>query len=135
MTIDSKPALVSAPKDVIIHFLEDTRNLIHLLPQDNISDFQADISSCSFKAQGGIFTIALHQNGKEGNEKLFLKSGEGSPFPFDLTINLKDVSEFQTEGHIHFSGEVNMFMKMMVERPLTSLFNYMSKQLQEYFQR
>ena len=81
--------------------------------------------------QGGI-TISLVQDGMEGSDKLFLKSGEKSPFPFRLTINLTEI-EPGTEGNIHFDGEVNMFLKMMVEKPLGNLFNYMSKKLQEYY--
>jgi hypothetical protein len=37
------------------------------------------------------------------------------------------------EGYIHFDGEVNMFLKMMVETPLTNLFNYMSNKMKEHF--
>ena len=66
------------------------------------------------------------------HEKLFLISGEGTPFPFKLTANLKAIDE-ETEGYIHFDGKVNMFLKMMVEKPLTNLFNYMSEKLAEYF--
>ena len=36
-------------------------------------------------------------------------------------------------GLIAFDGEVNAFLKMMVERPLTNLFNYMSTKLVEQF--
>jgi hypothetical protein len=38
-----------------------------------------------------------------------------------------------TEGYIQFDGEVNTFLKLMVERPLTSLFNFMSEKLKEQF--
>ena len=81
-------------------FLKDANNLIHLLPQDKISDFKSTDTECSFKVQGGVI-ISLIQDGQEGNEKLFLKSGSGSPFPFKLTINLVAVDE-NTEGYIHF---------------------------------
>ena len=64
--------------------------------------------------------------------EIFLKSGKKSPFPFKLTLfnTLKDEG---IEGYIHFDGEVNMFLKMMVEKPLTNLFNLMSKKLSEHF--
>jgi len=131
MTLDSEKVIVNASKKEIIDFLKDANNLIHLLPQDNISDFKSDENQCSFKVQGGII-ISLIENGFEEN-KLFLKSGEKSPFPFDLTIDLTDIEE-GTEGFIHFDGKVNMFLKMMVEKPLGNLFNYMSQKLKEKFQ-
>ncbi len=131
MTLDSEKVIVQASQNEIIDFLKDANNLIHLLPQDNISDFKSDENQCSFKVQGGII-ISLIENGYEEN-KLFLKSGEKSPFPFDLTIHLTEL-ENATEGYIHFDGKVNAFLKMMVEKPLKNLFNYMSNKLKERFQ-
>lgn len=131
MTIDSEKVNVNASSEEISIFLRDANNLIHLLPQDKISDFKSTTEECSFKVQGGII-ISLVQDGFEGTDKLFLKSGEKSPFPFRLTVNLKELEE-GTEGFIHFDGEVNMFLKMMVEKPLGNLFNYMSTKLKEYY--
>lgn len=131
MTINSTKVHINASPDTIISFLKDANNLIELLPQDKISDFKSSTEECSFKVQGGVI-ITLVQDGIEGNEKLFLRSGEKSPFPFKLTINVSK-SESGSEGFIHFDGEVNMFLKMMVETPLTNLFNYMSNKLNEKF--
>ncbi|MBM3184941.1 MAG: hypothetical protein FJZ67_01455, partial [Bacteroidetes bacterium] len=119
-------------KEEIISFLSISENLWLILPQDKISDFKADKESCSFKVQGGI-TISLVQNGNEDN-KLFLKSGEKTPFPFNLTIHLIENGSL-TDGHIHFDGEVNAFLKMMVEKPLSALFNYMSEKLKSHFEQ
>ncbi len=130
MKIESTKVSVNANEATLKSFLTDANNLIHLLPQDNIKDYQADETQCSFKVQGGV-TITLVQDGQEEG-KIFLKSGEKSPFPFRLTIHLNEQQEV-TEGYIAFDGEVNMFMKMMVEKPLTNLFNYMSNKLQQQY--
>lgn len=131
MKIESTKVDVNATPSIIYNFLKDSNNLIHLLPKDNISDFKSDEEQCSFKVQGGV-TITLVQNGGEEPNKLFLKSGEKLPFPFNLTINIDQIDD-KSNGFIVFDGEVNMFLKMMVEKPLTNLFNYMAKKLQEYF--
>lgn len=130
MILKSDEVNVNASSEEIINFLKDANNLIHLLPQDKISDFKSDENQCSFKVQGGII-ISLIENGHEAN-KLYLKSGEKSPFPFKLTIDLTEEGA-TTKGYIHFDGEVNMFLKMMVEKPLLNLFNYMSKKMVEHF--
>lgn len=131
MKIDSTKALVNAPAQEVYDFLMNTENLYHILPQDKISDWKADNSSCSFKVQGG-FTIALIRTESEAPSKIVMKSGEKAPFPFLLTVFLED-KDGQTEGYISFDGEVNAFMKMLVEKPLTNLFNYMSFKLQKYY--
>lgn len=133
MKIISNKVTVAALKSDVLNFLADSNNIIHLLPQDKISDFTSTTEQCSFKVQGGVI-ISLIQNGSEENERLFLKSGQGSPFPFVLTIHLSENSE-NTIGYIEFNGEVNMFLKMMVEKPLTNLFNYMSDKLRENFEK
>ncbi len=131
MILKADTITVNADRNTIHQFLGDSNNMIHLLPQDKISDFTSNEESCSFKVQGGI-TISLVQNGTDGLDKLFMKSGEKSPFPFKLSIVMIDKGD-QTEGYIEFDGEVNAFLKMMVERPLSNLFNFMSKKLVEQF--
>ncbi len=131
MTIDSQKVQITADQQTIADFLSDAQNLIHLLPQDKITDFKADANQCSFKVQGGI-TISLVEDGTDGPSQLFLKSGDASPFPFRLTIHTAP-NKGGTEGYIHFEGQVNPFMKMIVEKPLTHLFDYMSNKLKEYY--
>tara|TARA_B110000046_G_C12987752_1_gene396445 strand:- start:576 stop:974 length:399 start_codon:yes stop_codon:yes gene_type:complete len=124
---------VNVPENAgkIKDFLMISSNLEHLLPMDKVRDFISDETSCSFKVQGG-FMISLIQDGSDGN-KVFLKSGEKSPFPFKLIIFLEEISENETKGHIEFDGEVNAFLKLMVEKPLLSLFNYMSSKLSKHY--
>jgi carbon monoxide dehydrogenase subunit G len=131
MIINSEKASVAASTESILEFLSSAENLIHLLPQDNISDWKATKEECSFKVQGGI-VITLVENGMEAPHKLFLKSGEKSPFPFNLTVHLSPKNK-ETEGYIEFDGEVNLFLKMMVEKPLTALFNHMTTALQNWY--
>lgn len=131
MKIDSTKVNVNASQEDIFNYLTDSNNIIELLPQDKISDYKSDKEQCSFKVQGGVI-ISLIQDGSEGMNIIKLRSGQGTPFPFKLFINITPNGD-HCEGYIHFEGEVNMFLKMMVEKPLTNLFNYMSVKLQEKF--
>ena len=132
MELKSTKVIVNASKADIITFLSNAENLWLILPQDKISDFKATASECSFKVQGGI-TISLVENGADA-DKLYLKSGDKTPFPFKLTVYLTDNGD-KTEGYILFDGEVNAFLKMMVEKPLSALFNYMSEKLKSHFEQ
>lgn len=133
MKIDSTKVIVKASKAEISAFLSDAQNLINLLPEDKISDWKATTAECSFKVQGGVIISLIH-NGTGENGEIFMKSGAGTPFPFKLTIHLNE-QESSTEGYIAFDGEVNMFLKMMVEKPLTALFNLMSDKLKAHFEK
>ena len=131
MKIKGDTVIVTAERSEIIDFLRDSNNIIHLLPKDKISDYTSSNEMCAFKVQGGVI-ISLHQDGVEGQDVLYMKSGEKSPFPFRLSIVMNTVTE-GTEGYIQFDGEANTLLKLMVERPLTSLFNFMSEKLKEQF--
>jgi carbon monoxide dehydrogenase subunit G len=133
MKIESNKVKVQSTPIEVVSFLKDSRNLIHLLPQDKISDWKATENECSFKVQGGVI-ISLIQDGQKENEEIYMRSGQGTPFPFKLTIKLNDLG-IETEGFILFDGEVNMFLKMMVEKPLTALFNLMSEKLKTHFEK
>jgi carbon monoxide dehydrogenase subunit G len=131
MVIESTKVHVQASPATVTAFLSNAENIIHLLPQDQITDWKATPSECSFKVQGGVL-ISLVQNGTDGEDKIRLKSGAKSPFPFQLTLHVIAKGE-ETEGYIVFDGEVNAFLKMLVQKPLTALFEMMSQNLMLHF--
>jgi hypothetical protein len=132
MKIDSEKVVIEAGRSNVASFLRDIQNIYHLLPQGHISDWKATENECSFKVQGGV-VIPLIQDGFEDDERIFFRSGEKAPFPFKLTVHMQDEGAF-TSGWIAFDGDVNVFLKMMVEKPLTNLFNVMSANLRNHFQ-
>jgi hypothetical protein len=131
MKITSDTALVHAPIKEVFDFLAECSNIEVLLPADKISDFTCNSEGCNFKVQGG-FNISLLYVSKEFPNQIRMKSGEKAPFDYTLDIILKEKGEY-TDGHMEFEGDVNMFLRMMVEKPLTALFNSMAKKLQQQF--
>lgn len=131
MKLESKKVSVNSSIEKVFEFLKDTNNIFELMPKDKISDWKSDELSCSFKVQGGIM-ISFEQTELVAPNKIFLKSGVKSPFPFKLEILLEKQGEL-TEGYLSFDGEVNLFLKMLVETPLDNLFNFMAEKLKEYY--
>jgi hypothetical protein len=133
MKLTSDRVTVEASRSDIASFLRKIEHIYHLLPHEHVSDWRASEHECSFKVQGGV-VIPLVQDGFQDDERIFLRSGEKSPFPFRLTVHLEDEGT-HTAGWISFEGEVNVFLKMMVEKPLTNLFNVMSENLKKHFEK
>lgn len=131
-TIESKKVDVNAPVQEVFEYLGDMNNFKDLLPMDRISNWESDTDYCSFKVQG-TYTIRLDMNGAEAPNKIFLKSGEGSPFAFDLNIHLNEAGE-ATNAYQVCEADLNPFIKMMVEKPLRNLFDYIADQLKAKFQ-
>lgn len=128
--IDSNKVIINANQATVFNYLTDFNNIKELLPQDKISDWQASTDDCSFKIQNAAI-IPLVKDTVEPNGKINIKSGEKAPFPFTLEVFIEEQSEDKSLAYLKFEGEINAFLKMMVVKPLTNLFNYMADRIQE----
>jgi hypothetical protein len=79
-------------------------------------------------------TIPLVVEERIANTEIKMVSGEGAPFPFTLDLIIESVDDNTCKGHLLFNGEVNAFLKMMIEKPMGNLFDYMSHKLQKRFE-
>lgn len=116
MNITSEKASVNTNTQTVFEFLSQASNIEKLLPTDQISDFQSNDEGCSFKVQGG-FTIPLIYVDKVANSRIDMKSGEKAPFKYTLSILLAEDGSTSV-GHIEFNADINLFMKMMVEKQI-----------------
>lgn len=128
--IESNKVTINASQEVVYTFLTDFNNIKELLPQDKISDWNATVDQCSFKIQNAAI-IPLVKESVVPHNKINIKSGEKTPFPFTLEVFINPLDGGGCEAHMEFNGEINAFLKMMVVKPLTNLFNYMAKRMQE----
>lgn len=130
-TIESKKVDVKASPEEVFNFVLDLRNLKELLPQDKISEWEGAETKCSFKV-AGAYKIGLEHKSASSPKNIVLKSSHGSPLDFDLDIRLDQIDS-GTSAMMVSNLNVNPFMKMMVEKPLKNLFDYIADQLQKKF--
>lgn len=112
-------------------FLSDLNNYKELLPEDKISDWESAEDYCSFKIKGAT-TIGFKKTSVVENEKIHLISTDNSPVEFTLDINLNPESA-KTSGDLTFESNVNPFVRMMIEKPLKSLFEHMIDKAEKKF--
>jgi hypothetical protein len=132
MIIESVQSEVKLSINDVFNFVQDLTNLIHLLPQDKVSNWEATSQSCSFKIQGGII-IPLKLRTTTFPNQIILDSGEKSPFPFVLTIYLQELSSTSTKGQLIFDAKMGKTLQFIAEKPLRNLFNTMSERLKLHF--
>lgn len=126
--IESKEVEIGAMAQKCFDFLLDLNNYHLLLPQDRISDWQSDEKNCSFKIQN-TYKLALKYADSEPINKVLITSGEGSPFKFDLYVNLVELENGNTGAQLVCHADINPFLKMMVQKPLNNLFDYMADRM------
>lgn len=133
MKIESKSVVVSASQAQVFEYLSDLNNFKNLLPLDRIEDWESTTDYCTFKVQGTA-TIDLQIQEKRPNGGLTLESGSKSPFPFTLEIVLEEV-DGGTKAFQKVDAKVNPFLKMMVEKPLSNLFDFIADRLVKVFSK
>ncbi len=126
-TIESKHVEIAKSAQDLYTFLQDMNNFQQLLPQDRISEWKSDGQSCSFKVQGAA-TIGLQLDGGTAPDHVRMKATERSPFPFTLDVHLNETAG-TTEAWQVFNGDINPFIKMMVEKPLKNLFDHIADKM------
>lgn len=118
----------AAPKE-IYNFLMDTNNFEQLFPQDKISEWESTTETCSMKVQN-MGVLGLKRVASTPNSLVYFDSFGKTPFKFTFNIFLEE-KENKCLAKIVFEGNVNPFMKMMVEKPLTGFMNGLSDKLSE----
>ena len=116
MEINSSTATVDQSTEMLFSKLSQVDNYKQLMPEGaaftTISDNQF-----RFKL-GGLPEIVLSISEKKPNESIVLKSSNNK-ISFSQRVQMTEVSSDQTNIQLHFKGDFNPMMAMMVKKPLT----------------
>ena len=126
LTLKSQEFTLAAQAEQVLAFLSETKNYELLLPENQTSDFQCSPTQFSFKAAGQIHLTLEKQ--EANNELLHFKGASSNPFAFDLFVRMQQVQNC-TKGYIETHADVNMMLKMLIEKPLQKLLTEMANNL------
>lgn len=126
--IESKTIEVNKSTQEVFEYLKDMNNLETLLPMDRLSDYSADATSASFKVAGAA-TIKLTLKETVEFEKVVYQTTDGSTFPFTLNVNITSTGDNSCSVSQLAEADLNPFLKMMVEKPLAKLFDFIADRL------
>ena len=132
MKIESDHKVINGDSATVFNFLNDLNNYDILFPQDKVENWQATAEQCSCKIKG-LSDIGLKKVASTPNSLIYLDSFGKSPIKFTLNIYLSETDDNKTNAYLIFDGDINPFMKMMLEKPLTTLFNNIVVRLEKKF--
>jgi len=116
MEINSSTATVDQSTEMLFSKLSQVDTYKQLMPEG--ATFTA-ISDNQFRFKlGGMPEIGLSISEKQPNESIVLKSSSDK-ISFSLRGQLTEVSANKTDVQLHFEGDFNPMMAMMVKKPLT----------------
>jgi hypothetical protein len=127
MNLESPKVTVDQSAEYLFNALSDVKNYEKLMPE-NIAKFEVlgdDIFNFGLK---GMPEIKLRL--KEGNPHTKVNLAAASDkLPFTLTANLESVSANSTAVQLHFEGEFNPMMAMMIKGPISKFIETLAQNM------
>lgn len=117
MNLDSPKVTVEKPAQYIFEALTNVKNFEKLMP-DNIAKFEVTGDESFIFALKGMPEIKLKLKEKTAPNKVVLGAASDK-LPFTLTGDINTVSDNSSEVQLHFEGEFNAMMAMMIKGPIS----------------
>ena len=117
MNLQSPKVTVDKPAQYIFDALSDVKNFAKLMP-DNIAKFEVTSDESFIFALKGMPEIKLKIKDRQAPNKLILGAASDK-LPFTLTGDINEVAANSSEVQLHFDGEFNAMMAMMIKGPIT----------------
>ncbi|MRI00445.1 SRPBCC family protein [Kriegella sp. EG-1] len=124
MHLESPKKTVSKSNEEVFKFLCDIKNFKQLMPE-NISKFEVLSEDTFIFALKGMPEITLKLKEKTPYSKIVLGSADGK-LNFMLTADIIELTENSSEVTLHFNGEFNAMMAMMIKNPITNFIGTLS---------
>lgn len=117
MNLDSPKVSVPKSAQYLFDQLTDVKNFEKLMP-DNIAKFEVTGEDAFIFGLKGMPEIKLKMKDKIAPTKVVLGAASDK-LPFTLTGNITPTSGEASDVQLHFEGEFNAMMAMMVKGPIT----------------
>lgn len=123
-SIESSVQSTKTETPVLFDFMGDFNNFKHLLPEDKIENFECTADQCSFGIKGLVpLTIKIKE--RVPKSRITFETLGLAKFVFTLHIHFRS----QNQALVQLEGDMNPFIKIMAEKPLTELVNTMASKL------
>lgn len=117
MNLESPKASVQKSAQYLFDQLTDVKNFEKLMP-DNIAKFEVTGEDSFIFGLKGMPEIKLKMKDKTAPTKVVLGAASDK-LPFTLTGNITPTSDDSSDVQLHFEGEFNAMMAMMVKGPIS----------------
>ncbi len=132
MKIESRIGSSSAPASKMYAFINDFRNFNHFIPEDRISNWQAEQDSCSFSVDmlGDVRLEIIERN--EASLVKIKSDPSVSSYNFTLWIQFKEAGANVTRVKITMEPQLNQVMLAMVKSPLKKFIDSLVNEIEKF---
>jgi len=129
-TIHSETHSTQSTLKRLFIFLSDFKNFKSVLPEDKVENFEFTSEQCTFSIKG-VTPMTIKMQEKTEFSCIIFQTDGLAKFNFMLKANFVGEPEKLGECQIDLVGDLNPFIKTMVEKPLAALVNTMSLRLSQ----
>ncbi|MFK7833864.1 MAG: SRPBCC family protein [Winogradskyella sp.] len=116
MKLESPKVTLDKTAEETFNFLSDVKNFEKLMP-DNISKFEVLENDKFLFALKGMPEIILKKKEATPNSRIVLGAA-GGKLDFALIADINETETKATDVQLHFEGEFNAMMAMMIKGPI-----------------
>lgn len=121
MIIESDKVIVNQSSKELFDFLSDFNNIGKLMPPQ-VEEWVTDGITSSFTIKG-MATLGMAYESKTPNTEIVITRHGKAPFDFKLICKIAEQTPTSSQLQLVFDADLNPFLKMMAEKPLTNFLN------------
>jgi carbon monoxide dehydrogenase subunit G len=124
--LQSEQVLLHQSQQQAFDFLSDFENIGKLMPEQ-VEDFKTEGTTCSFNIKG-MASLGLSYASKSAPSEIVMAKNGKAPFDFNLICSILPTdSPDQSKLQLFLDADLNPFLKMMAEKPLTNFLNMLAQ--------
>jgi len=116
MNLESPKVTLDKSQEETFNYLSDIKNFEHLMPE-NISKFEVINEDTFVFALKGMPEIELKKKEEVAHNKIVLGAA-GGKLDFSLIGHITGIEDNKSEVQLHFEGDFNPMMAMMIKGPI-----------------
>jgi len=128
MNLESQKVTLNKSAEETFNFLSNVKNFETLMPE-NISKFEVLGEDKFLFALKGMPEIILKTKETVPNSKIVLGAA-GGKLDFSLIGNIIEIDSNTSEVQLHFEGEFNAMMAMMIKGPISKFIDTLAINMQ-----
>jgi len=131
---ESKIVAIRRTPEDIFRVLSDFRLFTPFIPQDKLEGWEAEEDCCRFNLKG-VGQTGLKIIDKEPYKTVKITGDGKLPFEFFLWVQLKEVAPYDTRMKLTIKADLNVMLKMMLQKQLGEGIDMMAEQIAAAFNR
>lgn len=128
---ESRPGKLSCSADKAYSFITDMRNFKRFAGEGKITDWQAEMDSCSF-AVAMIGRVNFRIKEKDEGRRVVYEGDALSKNDFMIEVNLSNLQEGNAEAKLNLSADLNPVMKMMADKPVRQFMEMIMDEIEKF---